>query len=373
MLDTIPQHRPQDIPNHKRNVLWALYVPVCITICVLGTIGNILSLIVWRRLRKKSRVGNISTTTYFMLLSYVDIGVLLTTLPTMTLPYLEEGVLRNRAFAVFFSYIGHPLHYFLIFLSIYMVVAMSIDRVRLVFRPFSRYSQNQKYTYLMIAIFTGIAFFLNIPSFFEFKPEQDHYTGKWKLTEIRYLHRREFRDAVFTTHCIGVIVLPWMTMFIANIFLIVKSSRRLKSVRSMSTNEEEYCAEHRQMTYTLIFVSMTSLVLLAVQCISRCVTMFYYIDSSVWPRIHYAREIGNMTLPLNSALNFILFCLPGKRFRKEMMHVVKTLLSRNRRVAPTTSTNTTLDTANEGRFAPISSTVKSTGGVESFNTTPRDK
>ena len=54
----------------------------------------------------------------------------------------------------------------------------------------------------MIAIFTGVAFVLNIPSFFEFRPTLNK-ENKWELTELRYLKRRAFRDAVFITHCIG--------------------------------------------------------------------------------------------------------------------------------------------------------------------------
>ena len=54
----------------------------------------------------------------------------------------------------------------------------------------------------MIAIFTGVAFVLNIPSFFEFRPTLNK-ENKWELTELRYLKRPAFRDAVFITHCIG--------------------------------------------------------------------------------------------------------------------------------------------------------------------------
>ena len=353
-------HRTEDIPKNKEQVLWFLYVPFCSILCVAGIIGNILSLIIWRRLRMRSGVRNISTTTYFMILSAVDIGVLFMTILVMTLPYADASLFKSRTFAVFFSYLGHPLHFFLIFVSIFMVVAMSVDRVRLVFRPFSRYNKNQQRVYLTITLFTGLAFFLNLPSFFEFRPIQDS-DGIWHLTEIRYLHRREFRNAVFITHCIGVVVVPWVIMFVSNILLIFKSSSRIKNIRHMSNanTADENDTEHRQMTKTLLIVSFVSLVLLSIQCVARCITMFYYINNRMWPSIHFGRELGNLTLPINSTLNFILFCLPGKRFRRELVKIVRKLVCRQSlsRVTPmTASTNTTSEQANN--LAGLSSTTR---------------
>ena len=352
MLDNIPVHRAEDIPTSKEQVLWFFYVPFCSIICVAGIIGNILSLLIWRRLRPRSGVRNISTTTYFMILSAVDIGVLVMTVLVMVLPYADVSLFQSKTFAMFFSYVGHPLHFLLIFVSIYMVVAMSLDRVRLIFRPFSRYNKNQQRVYLTITVFTGLAFFLNIPSFFEFRPIQ-HNDGVWHLTEVRYLHRREFRNAVFVTHCIGVIVLPWLIMFVSNILLIFKSSSRIKNIRQMSnaSTKDENDTDHRQMTKTLLVVSVVSLILLSIQCVARCITMFYYINNRMWPRIHFGRELGNLTLPLNSTLNFILFCLPGKRFRKELVKIVRKVFCRQSmsRVAPiaaSTLNNTTSERAN---------------------------
>ena len=348
MLDTVPLHNNEDIPKNKERILWAMYVPFCSVLCVVGIIGNTLSLIIWRRLRMRSGVRNVSTTTYFMILSALDIGVLVTTIFVMILPYADASLFTNRTFAVFFSYVGHPLHFFLIFVSIFMVVAMSVDRVRLVFRPFSRYNKNRQRVYLTITLFTGLAFFLNIPSFFEFRPIQ-HKDGVWHLTEMRYLHRREFRNAVFVTHCIGVVVIPWLVMFISNILLIFKSSSRIKNVRNMSrAAAKENDTEHRQMTKILLMVSVVSLVLLSIQCVARCITMFYYINNSVWPGIHFGRELGNLTLPINSALNVMLFCLPGKRFRKELRRLAKKMFCRMNRVVPVASTlnNTTSEHVN---------------------------
>ena len=203
------------------------------------------------------------------------------TVLVMVLPYADVSLFKSKTFAMFFSYVGHPLHFLLIFVSIYMVVAMSLDRVRLIFRPFSRYNKNQQRVYLTITVFTGLAFFLNIPSFFEFRPIQ-HSDGVWHLTEVRYLHRREFRNAVFVTHCIGVIVLPWLIMFVSNILLIFKSSSRIKNIRQMSnaSTKDENDTDHRQMTKTLLVVSVVSLILLSIQCVARCITCLLYTSPS---------------------------------------------------------------------------------------------
>ena len=150
-------------------------------------------------------------------------------------------------------------------------------------------------------------------------------------------------------------MVPWTTMFVSNILLIYKSSNRLRNMRNM-TSKDEPNADHKQLTYTLILVSALSLFLLAIQCIARCITMFYFVDDHNWRNIYFGRELGNMTLPINSALNFVLFCLPGKRFRKELRRLARRYLCRHQRVLPVSSTNPTSSNsvpreAREVRFA----------------------
>ena len=354
----------QKMKYSKEQVLWFLYVPFCSIICFAGIIGNILSLVIWHRLRSRSGIRNISTTTYFMILSALDIGVLVMSLLVMTLPYADTSLYDSRAFAVFFSYIGHPLHFFLIFVSFFMVVAMSLDRVRLVFRPFSRYNKNQQVAYTTIGLFTGWAFLLNILSFFEFRPVQ-HRNGEWKLIEIRYLYKRGFRNAVFIMHCVGVIILPWLAMFVSNVLLIYKmynlhfSNNYIEPVGidtkqtgcksdagSPSHNPftgkilKGHRRDHRKITRTLLTVSIVSLVLLSIQCVAKCLTMFYYIDNQDWPHFHFAREMGNLAFPINSSINVLLFGFSAKSFRNRLRMILVSSLSvilgpaESRRISP---------------------------------------
>ena len=335
---------------NKEQILWVLYVPFCSILCVAGIIGNILSLIIWRRLRMRSGVRNISTTTYFMILSAVDIGVLVMSIIVMTLPYADVSLFKSRSFAVFFSYIGHPLHFFIIFISCFIVVAMSVDRVRLVFRPFSRCNKNQQIVYT-IGFFTGWAFLLNILSFFEFRPVR-HRNGAWELMEIQYLHKRGFRNAVFVMHCIGVIILPWLVMFVSNMLLIYKMYHlRYNHIEPIGINNSRtrgcknegpgpskqnpfpgkvlkcHRRDHRKITRTLLTVSIVSLILLSIQCVAKCFGMFYYINNRYWQSIHFAREVGNLAFPINASLNVVLFGFSAKSFRNRLRMILVSSLS----------------------------------------------
>lgn len=302
--------------EHKDVILDLSYFPFVILICIFGILGNFISLIVWKRLRLKSRTSNITTTLYFMVLAYVDIGVLVLSPLVMVLPNANKDLNYNYYYAFFFSYIGHPLHFYFVFVSIYLVTAMSVDRLRLVFRPFSRYNVKWRYTYIAIVALFVLAGLFNLPTFFEYEPTKQE-NGDYFLKEVRYKNQTSFRNIVFGTHCVGVVMVPWVTMLIANVLLIIKSSNRFREVRKKPKMEDQSSCDHRQLTHTLMLVSFATLLLLGAQCISRCITMFHYTDEPMWDKIHFARELGNLGLPLNSALNFLLFCLPGKKFRKE--------------------------------------------------------
>ena len=51
--------------------------------------------------------------------------------------------------------------------------------------------------------------------------------------------------------------------------------------------------------------------------------MFTWHSEESWALVNLIADIGHLAIPCNSAVNFIMFCLPGSFFRNEMLIMFK--------------------------------------------------
>ena len=97
---------------------WIFSVPFGITISLIGIIGNLISIFVWRRIMKSKRHGATATTIYLIVLGIVDTALLFFFLLTNTISGDNPDVEETFSYAAFYSYFGYPVYYFLIVVSI---------------------------------------------------------------------------------------------------------------------------------------------------------------------------------------------------------------------------------------------------------------
>ena len=90
---------------------------------VLGTLGNILSIVIWLRKPLRSSTG-----TYLIGLAIADIGVLFFFFITDSLKMIHPELEKSHSYAVFFSYIGYPIFYLAVICSIWITVGVTVDR-----------------------------------------------------------------------------------------------------------------------------------------------------------------------------------------------------------------------------------------------------
>ena len=90
---------------------WIFEYPLTIIICVTGAIGNFLSIFVWRRLEKKLSKSNRNIAKMFVILAGVDLGVLTFSILDDVLPVALPALKSVYAYAMFYMYVGHPLHF----------------------------------------------------------------------------------------------------------------------------------------------------------------------------------------------------------------------------------------------------------------------
>lgn len=90
---------------------------------IVGIIGNILSIVVWRKKSLRSSTG-----LYLIAQAVNDIGVLVFVFVSDSLPILFPEIKTSYQFGVFHSYIGYPIFYFFVVNSIWTLVGVTVDR-----------------------------------------------------------------------------------------------------------------------------------------------------------------------------------------------------------------------------------------------------
>eukprot|EP00111_Clytia_hemisphaerica_P020861 TCONS_00061536-protein len=302
----------------QTDVKWVLFCPIQLIICAIGIPCNIISAMVWSRLKKKGRSKNKSACNNFILLSIVDIGVLIFSVVSDVVPVMNKKLMNNAAkwFGKLYVYFIHPMHYYLLFTSIFLVTVLSIERLKFVIRPLSSLTFSKNWARALWMLVFAVSFVVNIPSFFEF--EMVTINGTTIVRPLSYENNVAFRDIVFISHCIFGLALPWLVSLVCNILLVTKSFNRLKTVSKNSVN-----ADTVHILKTTTALTFSSLLLLSIQCISRCFKMFTMYSEESWALVNKISDIGHLAIPCNSAVNFIMFCLPGSFFRKEMLTMFK--------------------------------------------------
>lgn len=299
-------------------VRWVLFSPIQTIICCIGIPGNVISALVWSRLKNKGQLKNKSVCNNFILLSIVDLGVLIFSILSDVLPVTDEDLIKDSGGSCLFGYVLkyfiHPAHFYFLFSSIYLVTVLSVERLNFVVRPLSRLTFSKSWSRaLWLSVFL-IAFVVNIPTFFEYEIVKD-VNITYCIAPVDYVNNIAFRNIVFFSHCIFGLAIPWFISLLCNIILVGKTFNRLRNRHSSSTVN----SETRHILKTTSAITFSSLILLSVQCISRCFKMFILSKNQKnWALIQRVAYVGHLAIPLNATINFIMYCLPGSYFRKEM-------------------------------------------------------
>merc|ERR1711872_480871 len=99
-------------------VHWVNSVPLGLTICALGILGNSVSMLVWVRIHRKLRELN-TTILYFVIMAVIDSGLLWMFIFKDSIPALQPEFIKTYGFCVLFCYVLFPLFYLFLMLSIW--------------------------------------------------------------------------------------------------------------------------------------------------------------------------------------------------------------------------------------------------------------
>lgn len=328
---------------------------------IFGTVGNIFSVVIWLRKPLMSSTG-----TYLIGLAIADIGVLFFFFICDSIKMLHPELDQNYSYAVFFSYIGYPIFYLFVICSIWITVGVTVDRyIQVCWIAQSKALCNQRRSLTGLGIIVLLCFIINIPHFNTFKAisDDDRNASDPAIVFTEFGDTNGSQMYEFWVHCMFLVLVPVVSIFILNMLIICQVRRvnkQMESNRGDSGKSKTKKAE-AQMTKLLLTVTFTFLVLIAFQCIVQC---FFMLKSGNTKIVSEAYAIAKLGIVINSSTNFLLYCVSGRRFRKELITVVCGKIIQLRQDSFTSSSRST---SHSMISKPKSAVSKTESNVSSVN------
>uniref|UniRef100_A0A0A9Z9R5 FMRFamide receptor n=1 Tax=Lygus hesperus TaxID=30085 RepID=A0A0A9Z9R5_LYGHE len=288
---------------------------------LLGVVGNVLSIVVWTRPQLKS-----SSAVLLTALGFSDTFLILTSFPQKLLSILAEYTTLINHRSVVLSFVdrfilpllvvfGYPLYSIARTISIYLTMAMTLERFIAVCLPFE-YQEICSYgrTCKTTAAIVIFAILFNLVTFWK---TEIHTATKPDGTIIGFYYT--------VTEFSGERVLIWFELFfrfLIPLAVIIICNTAICYELKMTSRTRQGITDHQKkedrLTMMLVYVVFEFLV-----CYS--ITAFVAIDntldltpSSLWDRARMV-PVENFFDLLNASMNFVSYVTFGKPFRKTLV------------------------------------------------------
>lgn len=294
------------------------------TLCCLGLVGNMLSLVVLTQKTMRS-----STYSYLSALAVCDSMMLLLTIillmKDVNLPVKGEQrwAWDEGLYPYLFPYI-HPGAFTFQVTSVWLTLAFTVDRYIMICHPFKAepfcsVSRARK----VICCLYVFAFLFNIPKFYEYStvtihlPMQNASKIGWDLTPFGRSHifRQLYHSWFYITFVCGV---PFVTLAVLNGCLM--HAVHLSRIRGREINAAE--KKRNDTTVMLISVVVVFFICQMPALVSRTIWAFE-TDQTAFHKLplYTLNEIGNFLIIMNSSINIVPYYFFGKKFRRNFWKI----------------------------------------------------
>lgn len=290
---------------------------------VFGLLGNTMSIVVLCNRRMRS-----STSYYLISLAVYDNLILLSMFFFFNLPALAE---RIEALAVYKNNymhalpVGYPLSLTAQMGSIYTCVAFTVERFIAVCRPLhaaNTCTKSRARKAILLIFLWSVVY--NVPRCFHYSAERhvDNATGE----AVARLHETELGKTETFQHVYIIyfqlffmFLLPFLVILVLNAALMRAINRSRNTRQRMSTSATR---EHN-LTVMLVAVILAFLVCQFPTIVDNILVAIvgFEMHGSIFAFMVFY-TICTFMVTINASLNFVLYCLFGKKFRLVLLHIL---------------------------------------------------
>lgn len=362
-------------------ILYRIIVDVYIvgTLCLFGFFGNALSIAVLYRDHDKKNTTNWLLQT----LAVVDTLYLMTCVviqPLKTINSFTDWIPdMQHTFAYLERYIWTAASITQT-ITVWTVLLVTLDRFMAICKPLSTQLRSLERAKMAVAIVVVLAILYNIPRFFEREViiMTDSCNRTFPKSDTTKMREHKVYFLVYKTVCYFIFraIGPLLTLVILNWKLI----KALQEVRRRHQDLTRSGKHRENITLMLVVVVGVFIVCTLPDLCLRVVVTFtefaaFNLDKII---LRYINAITNMLLVVNSSINFLIYCLIGKKFRKILKQMyscgrpgmVMELSETEPLTTKTTCNNTSVSKASEAE--PLTTTTTNEPGPESQNGNVKD-
>ncbi|CAI5455614.1 unnamed protein product [Caenorhabditis angaria] len=281
-----------------------IYLVAIPLVCVIGSAAAVLCIIVFTRKQMRS-----SLNVYLAGLSVFDFNVLLFSF-LIYMP-LQGCVLQGNTNTRICQFFWNSTPYTLPISniaqcgSVWTCVAVTVDRFLAVNYPLhSKIWCTPRKALTILTIITICSILYKAPGFFELS---NNSCGQLHVTALR-ANELYIKYYVIYGYIIVIVLIPWTTMIILNIFVVNAVHKAYKIRRSMQSGKNNQEEKDRRCTLMAIAMVSTFLIFNAPAAVNN-LSEFFSVNLGYWG------PIGNLLVCVNSASNIVIYSLFGARFR----------------------------------------------------------
>ncbi|UJR29939.1 hypothetical protein I4U23_017486 [Adineta vaga] len=322
-----------------------IYKYICLTIFIIGIIGNSLSVLVFSRPSLRHR----SCAVYFLALAITDIASLIASFIDTVLPsYNHVNLTAN---ILFLCKLNPTMVYFTTDLSNFLLAVASIDRAVSIQCPLTskRFCRARIAIYIIV-LMSIIFLFINGHIFWGFEIIQATATSQGCMpsnrkivyqNKVYSISYERFYQIFDSLDMLFAVVIPFIVMLICNILILIRvltSRRSIRTIMTTALHSKKHRKRHekeKQLTVMLLGSAAAFLVFTLPTEINDTIRVFTPSNTS-----HNKGVMALITAifiamgQFNHAIHFYIYTLTGGVFRNELIQLFslsKTKTSINRR------------------------------------------
>lgn len=298
------------------------------SIAVMGIISNIITAFVLTRPSMRS-----PNNMYLTTLAVFDACVLITAVGLYSIEYIFEYTDNIPLYETWITYVSniYAVSHIAQTGSAYITVAVTIERYVAVVHPErSKMICGQKGSAYAIFWVICFAILFNCTKFFEIDVAKvDNCTGfaAYELVESSLVKNDTYSMiySLWITQMVMVFI-PFLVLLIFNTIIAVTIRKSLHQLSWIQRGKkrDELKEKSREATYVLIVIVLLFLICNSWGFVMALMERVYGVERlrRTMPAFYtFSREAINFLTIVNSSVNFIIYCIFGKDFRRELVHI----------------------------------------------------